>query len=98
MISFSSSTLASLAKEVRGGNPEEVLALAQAAVADLGIAGVYVVDEKDSLTYQAVRLYCKAHYGYDSENDTRRFLEGYKSLKTSMALCGDYDRKDDVSG
>lgn len=94
MIEISNEVLSSLAGAVRTGNTDEILELAQACVVDLEIAGVYVKEATEPLTLQALKLYCKANYGYDSENDTRRFENGYQALKISMALSGDYERGD----
>ena len=71
----------------------EVEDLISAAVADLGRQGVKTIDLDDALTKQAVKLYCKAHYGYDK--DTERFDAAYTALSAGMALCGDYDGSDD---
>lgn len=67
----------------------EVEDLISAAVADLGRQGVKSIDLDDPLTKQAIKLYCKAHYGYDK--DMERFEAAYVSLSAAMSLCGDYD-------
>lgn len=67
---------------------EEISDLAAAAVQDLAISGVIVTNEKDPLTKQAIRLYCKGHYGYDE--DTEKFLKAYEKLKEAMSLSGEY--------
>lgn len=69
---------------------EEINVLAEACVKDLEIAGVYCDDEDDALYLQALRLYCKAHYGYDKDNE--KFKAAYAALKDSMALSGDYQK------
>lgn len=82
-----------LRKDIRtksGDADKEVQDLAEACIKDLEIAGVYVTDETDPLTRQAVKLYCKGNYGYDE--NTERFREAYAALKDAMALCGDYGR------
>lgn len=66
----------------------EISELAKACVADLRIAGVYVNKPSDPLCKQAIKLYCKANYGYDA--DSEKFREAYASLRDSMALSGDY--------
>ena len=71
---------------------EEVKSLAQACERDLKIAGVYVTDEKDPLCRQAIKLYCKANYGYDK--DSEKFRAAYAALRDSMALSGDYSRRE----
>lgn len=69
----------------------EVRDLIEACIKDLEIAGVYAHDANDPLCKQAIKLYCKANYGYDAESE--KFNIAYKSLKDSMALCGDYVKK-----
>lgn len=54
---------------------------------EMEIAGIYG-DEMDPLYRQAIRLYCKSHYGYDE--DAERFREAFNSLRDAMALSGDY--------
>lgn len=68
----------------------ELSDLAEACIADLRIAGVYVTDTEDPLVKQAIKLYSKAHYGYD--DNTEKYKESYIALKDAMALSGDYER------
>lgn len=70
---------------------DEIEELIGSCIADLKIAGVYVEDLSDPLFIQSVKLYCKAHYGFDDEKG--RFKDAYSSLKDAMALCGDYAKK-----
>lgn len=74
----------------------EVKDLAEACKKDLEIAGVYVKDEEEALCRQAIKLYCKAHYGYDK--DSEKFRAAYAALKDSMALSGDYKKAGDENG
>ncbi len=90
---ISDELLEKLARSVRiksESAKEEVRDLAEACILDLEIAGVYVIDE-DPLCEQAIKLYCKAHYGYDE--DSERFGVAYAALRDSMALSGDYPKK-----
>lgn len=73
---------------------EEVKDLVGACKEDLKIAGVYVTDENDPLCKQAIKLYCKANYGYDK--DSERFRAAYETLRDSMALSGDYAKAGDL--
>lgn len=85
--------LCTLKRAVRvssGDADEELSELVEACKTELKLAGVYG-DESDPLYLQAVRLYCKAHYGYD--DDTERFFGAFESLRDSMALSGDYKEK-----
>ena len=75
-------------KEAEG----ELKALVPSCKKELEIAGVYG-DETDPLYRQAIRLYCKAHYGYDEKAE--RFKESYEALRDSMALSGDYKKPEE---
>ena len=44
------------------------------------------------LCKQALKLYCKGHYGYDKDQTT--FRAAYAALRDSMALSGDYGKKE----
>lgn len=63
----------------------------RAAVLDLQSGGVVKTDLSDALIQQAVKLYCKANYGYDE--DAPKFSVAYEHLKSALALCGDYNTK-----
>ena len=65
---------------------DEVEDLIAACKKELELSGVYLTDETDMLAKQVIKLYCKAHYGYDEK--TERFLEAYEALRDSMALSG----------
>lgn len=69
----------------------EVTDLVKAAVRDLDIAGVYVLNAEEPLCERAITLYCKANYGYDK--DSEKFRAAYAALRDSMALSGDYAKK-----
>ena len=71
---------------------EEITLLIQAAGADLNRRGVNIVDPEDPLTKQAIKLYCKGHYGYDK--DSERFQKAYEALADGMSLSGDYEGGD----
>lgn len=65
----------------------ELQGLVEACKKEMEVAGIYG-DETDPLYRQAIRLYCKANYGYDE--DTERFQAAFGSLRDAMALSGDY--------
>lgn len=73
----------------------EVKDLVEAAVQDMYITGVISKGETDPLSRQAIKLYCKGHYGYDE--NTERFIKSYESLRDSMALSGEY-REESTDG
>lgn len=60
-----------------------------AGVLDLQNAGVKDPDLTDPLVQQALKLYCKAQFGYDK--DAEKFARSYEYLKCAMALSGDYN-------
>lgn len=73
---------------VRSADAEfELEGLVASCKKEMEVAGIYG-DETDPLYRQAIRLYCKAHYGYDE--DTERFQAAFGSLRDAMALSGDY--------
>lgn len=68
----------------------ELQGLVASCKKELELAGIYG-DEEDPLYRQAIRLYCKSHYGYDE--DTERFQAAFSSLRDAMALSGDYKKE-----
>lgn len=67
---------------------DDIKDLISAAKADLRISGVRVILDTDPLVIQAVKLYCKAHFG-DNDNNNK-FLNAYQALKISMSLAGEF--------
>ena len=72
---------------------DDVRDLLNAYIVEMDISGVYVADIKEPLCWQAAKLYCKAHYGYDM--DTERFRVAFSSIRDSMALSGDYRKPEE---
>lgn len=68
----------------------EIEDLIAAAKRELEIAGVYITDESEPTAKQAIKLYCKANYGYDE--NAERFRQAYEALRDSMALSGEYGK------
>ena len=65
---------------------------------DLSLAGVqpFTIGQngnkslkKDALIFKAIELYCK--WQEDFQGKGEQYEKSYKSLKDSMALCGDYN-------
>ena len=56
---------------------------------DLSNSGVKKLDSSDPLIQQAVKLYCKAQFGYD--DSAGKFAEAYEHLKAALSLSGDYN-------
>lgn len=74
---------------------EEIWQDVLACQMDLKIAGVVKTDLDDPLIQQAVKLYCKAHFGYEEESE--KFQRAYDALKASLSLSGDYNGRGDNS-
>lgn len=72
---------------------DDIDSLLSAFPHEMDIAGAHVTDLDDPLTWQAAKLYCKTHYGYDE--DTDRFKRAFAALRDSMALSGDYPKESD---
>lgn len=74
----------------------EIEDLIAACKKELEMSGVYVTDESDGLAKQVIKLYCKAHYGYDDK--ALQFQAAYEALRDAMALSGEYAKQEDVDG
>ena len=74
----------------------EITDLVKACKKDLEMTGVYISDLLDPLAKQAIKLYCKANYGYDEESEKLR--TAYTALRDSMALSGDYKKVGETDG
>lgn len=66
----------------------EISPLISSCKADLLRAGIKTDAETDPLTRQAIKLYCKANFGFSE--DSEKFQKAYEALRDSMALSGDY--------
>ena len=78
-------------KELRINNQEfdeEITDLIMACKTDLKISGVSSsrISDSDPLIIQAVKTYCKAHFGYDNP-DSEKFKESYELLKKHLAIA-----------
>lgn len=67
----------------------EITPLINSCKIDLSVSGVKNINEDDALIRQAIKLYCKANFGY--REDSEKFQMAYTKLKDSLALCGDYN-------
>lgn len=66
----------------------EISELIQAALRDLGIAGVTVTDDTDPLVTMAVKTYCKMHFG---ETDEYEHLKAsYDEQKAQLQMSSPY--------
>lgn len=64
----------------------EIDDLIDACILDLTIQGVVIDSLSNPLIKHAIKLYCKANFGYDEK--TERFADAYKHLTISMSLSG----------
>lgn len=75
---------------------EEIQQLIDAAVADLGIAGIGAnFMRKDALIIRAVITYCRVHFG--SPDDFERVKASYDEQKAQLQCASGY-RKGDMYG
>lgn len=66
----------------------EITDLIDAAVADLGIAGVEAIDTADALVKRAVITYCRANFGTPDEYD--RLKASYDEQKAQLGMATGY--------
>lgn len=74
----------------------QILGLIDAALLDLGVAGVLVPASRDALVSQAVITYCRAHFGQPDEYD--RLKRAYDEQKAQLATCTGYTNWGGVNG
>lgn len=68
---------------------DELVQTIDACKLDLQNSGVKNLDSNDPLIRQAVKLYCKAQFGYD--DSAGDFSRAYEHLKAALSLSGDYN-------
>lgn len=83
--------LEKIRKDLRINNSEyddEIKDLISACKQDLMLSGVSSsrISDNDPLIIQAVKTYCKAHFGYDNP-DSEKFKESYALLKQHLAIA-----------
>lgn len=66
----------------------EITDLINAAVADMGLAGVVNTDTTDPLVKRAVITYCRLHFGQPDDYD--RLKESYDEQKAQMGMASGY--------
>lgn len=74
----------------------ELSDLIDAALLDLGIAGVEGYQQGDKLVLQAVKTYCRAHF--QSPADYDRLKAAYDEQKGQLMIATGYTDWGDVSG
>lgn len=73
---------------------QEIEDLIEACKMDLQISGVAssLININDPLIKQAIKTYCKAHFGYDNA-DSEKLKESYSLLKQHLAIAYGKDEK-----
>ena len=66
----------------------EIVQTAASAFLDMKNAGIKRLDRNDPLIQQAVKLYLKAHFGYDDQPE--KWEAAYERLKAALSLSSDY--------
>lgn len=67
---------------------EQIGDLLNAAFLDLGVAGVVVPDEIDSIVKQAAITYVRLHFGQPDDYD--RLKASYDEQKAQLSMCSGY--------
>jgi hypothetical protein len=65
----------------------EILALENACIVDMKLTGVVNVDLGNALIRQAIKTYCKAHFGNDPNSE--KYKQSYEKMRDTLALAGD---------
>lgn len=68
---------------------DEITDMILAAKKDLERVGIINIADDDPLIIQAVKLYCKWNFNYES--DAQRYETAYTSMKQSLSMSGDYN-------
>lgn len=67
---------------------EEINDCIEACKRDLQQVGIRNLDERDALIIQAIKLYCKAEFGYNEK--AQQYRQSYDSLKVALSLMDEY--------
>ena len=67
---------------------DQLTDLIEAAVLDLGIAGVYETDTTDRLIIQAVTTYCALHFG--EPDNYEKLKASYDEQKAQLSMSSRY--------
>ena len=74
---------------------EEINDCIAACKADMKNDGVKVIKETDGLIIRAIKLYCKAEFGFN--NAAEQFRKSYDALKMRLSLSAEYNTAPQVS-
>ena len=69
---------------------DELSNLISSALLDLGIAGVIIPEELDSILKQAIATYVKLNFGSLMEYERRQLKESYDEQKAQLSMCSSY--------
>lgn len=69
---------------------DEISNLISSALLDLGIAGVIIPENLDSILKQAVATYVKMNFGSLMEYERRQLKESYDEQKAQLSMCSSY--------
>lgn len=67
---------------------DQVSDLLEAALLDLGVAGVVVPDTIDAIVKQAAITYVRLHFGHPDDYD--RLKASYDEQKAQLSMCSGY--------
>lgn len=67
---------------------DQVSDLLEAALLDLGVAGVVVPDTIDAIVKQAAITYVRLHFGQPDDYD--RLKDSYDEQKAQLSMCSGY--------
>ncbi|KLU65722.1 hypothetical protein DEAC_c23520 [Desulfosporosinus acididurans] len=71
------------------GEIEDLISAVQSELTDLGINPALVSSATDPLIKKAITTYCKANFGYDTDN-AEAFQSAYEKLKIYLMNSGTY--------
>lgn len=66
----------------------ELVRLIESAALDLGVAGVVIPSEANSIVQTAIITYCRMHFGQPDDYD--RLKRSYDEQKAQLATCTGY--------
>lgn len=69
---------------------DEITALLNTALADLGVAGVEVPEGADALVSTAAVTYFLAHFGNIAKDECERYKASYDEQKAQLSMCTGY--------
>ena len=72
---------------------DEIQQTTAAAFLDMSNVGITKLNAEDPLIKQAVKLYLKAHFGYDDQPE--KWETSYERLKSALSLSSAYTEKED---